>query len=252
MGTICIITPITTQGFRDVAQVSAFAPAGTELTCVTLERGPASVESALDEVLAGPGVVDAAVKAEADGCDAIVIDCMLDPALEAVREAVTIPVVGCGEAGLESAALFGAFSVVTVLQRQERAFMRLARSYGISDQLASVHGIGVNVLDLDRARGAAIAATVTACAKAHEQDGANAIVFGCTGMLGYGEEVAQALGWGPERVVDPLVNAIGVAAQAIGDDVGTDKSEHPFPEKKQVVGFEGWPNLERTFVLHSQ
>lgn len=252
MGTVCIITPITTQGFRDVAQVSAFAPADTTLTCVTLERGPASVESALDEVLAGPGVVDAALKAEADGCNAIVIDCMLDPALEAVREAVKIPVVGCGQAGLESAAQFGAFSVVTVLQRQERAFIRLSKSYGLSDQLVSVHGIGVNVLDLDRAREAAIAATVAACTKARERDDANAVIFGCTGMLGYGEAVAQALDWEPERVIDPLVNAVRVAAQAIADDVETDKYEHPFPEKKQVVGFEDWPNLERTYVLHSQ
>lgn len=247
MGTICIITPITTQGFRDVSQVSAFAPAGTTLSCVTLERGPASVESALDEVLAGPGVVDAALKAQADGCDAIVIDCMLDPALEAVREAVTIPVVGCGQAGLETAAQFGAFSVVTVLQRQERAFVRLANSYGLSDRLASVLGIGVNVLDLDKARQTAITATVAACAKARKRDEASAVVFGCTGMLGYGEEVAQALGWKPERVIDPLVNAIGVAARAISANARTDKNEYPFPEKKQVIGFEDWPNLEQSF-----
>ncbi|MGY9032866.1 MAG: aspartate/glutamate racemase family protein, partial [Rhodobacterales bacterium] len=77
------MTPIITKGFRDAEAIDALAPDGVVLSQVTLERGPASVESAVDEVLAGPGVVDAACRAEADGVDAVVIDCMLDPALEA-------------------------------------------------------------------------------------------------------------------------------------------------------------------------
>lgn len=248
MANICVIIPIITQGFRNAEQLRDFAPVGTTLSCITLERGPASVESALDEVLAGPGIVDAALRAEDSGCDAIIIDCMLDPALEAVREAVKVPVVGCGEAGLQSAAQFGAFSVVTVLQRQDRAFVRLANSYALSKQMVSVRGIGVSVLDLDRARDHAIAATVDASTKAHEEDAAKAIVFGCTGMLGYGPNVAKALGWEPERVIDPLVNALQLATRLVASSAHTDKDQHPFPEKKQVIGFSDWPELERALT----
>ncbi|MFK7878156.1 aspartate/glutamate racemase family protein [Roseobacter sp.] len=243
MMNICIITPIITKGFRDAAALHDLAPTRVKLTHTTLAQGPASVESAVDEVLAGPGVVDAAYRAEADGAGAIVIDCMLDPALEAAREAVSRPVVGCGEAGLTSAAAFGRFSVVTVLQRQDHAFFRLAAGLGVADRLVSVLGIGVNVLDLDSARDAAIAATVEACKTARDQDGAEAIVFGCTGMLGYAKETADALGWPEERVIDPLPNAIRIAAAAVEAGQFTDKLRHPFPEKKCVVGFEGWSNL---------
>ena len=46
-----VITPIITSGFRDESWLDAACPAGCELTRAFLERGPASVESAVDEVL---------------------------------------------------------------------------------------------------------------------------------------------------------------------------------------------------------
>lgn len=240
---IRVLTPITTEDFRDNSPLEKEAPDGCKITTMTLERGPASVESAIDEVLAAPGVVDAACRAEAQGCDAIVIDCMLDPALEAAREAVTIPVVGAGEAGLTAAASFGDFSVVTVLQRQEPAFQRLARQYGLAEDMVSVHGIGVSVLDLERARDVSIKATIGAAKVARDQDGAKAIVFGCTGMLGYAAPTADALGWPEDRVIDPLMNAIKTAFLAVKAGQKTDKDNHPYPDQKRVVGFEGWPTL---------
>ena len=55
------------------------------MTNSQIKQGPASIESAVDEVLAAPGVVDSAIKAEEDGVQAVVIDCMLDPGLDAAR-----------------------------------------------------------------------------------------------------------------------------------------------------------------------
>lgn len=240
---IRVLTPITTEDFRDDLPLNEAAPDGCKISTMSLRRGPASVESAIDEVLAAPGVVDAACRAEADGCDAIVIDCMLDPALEAAREAVTIPVVGAGEAGMRAAATFGDFSVVTVLQRQEPAFQRLARQYGLAADMVSVHGIGVSVLDLERDREASIEATIRAAKSARDRDGAKAIVFGCTGMLGYSAPTADALNWPEERVIDPLMNAIKVAFMAVKSGEKTNKDDHPFPDRKRVVGFEDWAAL---------
>lgn len=240
---IRVLTPITTENFREDAPLNEAAPSGCRISTMTLQRGPASVESAIDEVLAAPGVVDAACRAEAEGCHAIVIDCMLDPALEAAREAVTIPVIGAGEAGLEAAASFGGFSVVTVLQRQEPAFQRLARQYGLAARMVSVHGIGVSVLDLERDREASIEATARVAKIARDKDGAMAIVFGCTGMLGYAAPTADALGWPEERVIDPLMNAINVACRCVRAEETTNKDDHPFPDRKRVVGFEEWTAL---------
>jgi allantoin racemase len=241
---IHVVTPIISEGFRDDAPLRAAIPAGCSVTSSFLSRGPASVESAVDEVLAAPGVVDAALAAEADGAAALVIDCMLDPGLEAAREAVGIPVIGCGMAGLSTAASLGRYSIVTVLQRQERLFRPLAARYGVDDALASVRGIGVPVLDLERDRANSVEKTIAAACAARDEDGAEAIVFGCTGMLGFAAPVAEALGWdGTDgaRVIDPLPHAVSVAL---------DRARHgaadraPAPERKAVAGFEGWPALD--------
>ena len=246
---LCIITPITTKNFRDTAALSELVPGGISVKHTTLEHGPASVESAIDEVLAGPGIIDAACRAEIEGFDAIVIDCMLDPALEATREAVNIPVIGCGEAGLYAAAEFGRFSVVTVLQRQDHSFRRIAESCDLSDRLASVYGIGVNVLELDSARNHALEATIEACEIARLRDKAESIVFGCTGMLGYGRKTASALGWPSERVIDPLPNALKAAIGLVKKGHKPDKERYPFPERKPILGFDSWPILRQRLHL---
>ena len=243
MSRVRVITPIISQGFRDDAPLNSTSPAGCELSFMYLDKGPASVESAVDEVLAGPGVVDAALLAEADGMEALVIDCMLDPALDAAREAVCIPVIGCGEAAMKAAAATGTFSVVTVLQRQERAFRELSARYGIDTALCSVRGIGVPVLALETNPKASIAATIREARRAVNEDGARSIVFGCTGMLGFGDAVAKALASDVEAVIDPLPFAIAQAHRAALAGAATDKQRYPAPEPKAAAGFSGWSAL---------
>lgn len=237
-----IITPIISEGFRDDSALHEATDGLCALTSGFLDKGPASVESAVDEILAAPGVVDAAIRAEQDGAEALVIDCMLDPGLEAAREAVSIPVIGCGEAGLAAAAEHGRFSVVTVLQRQAPLFRSLARRHGLAGDLASVRGIGVPVLELDRDPEAAIEASIREARAALEEDGARSIVFGCTGMLGFGEPVSRALGGAP--VVDPLPHAVRRAAAIVKGELPREAGDHPAPERKRVAGFSGWPALE--------
>ncbi|MDH3581037.1 MAG: aspartate/glutamate racemase family protein, partial [Hyphomicrobiales bacterium] len=189
-------------------------------------------------------VIDAALLSEAEGMNALIIDCMLDPALDAAREAVGVPVIGCGEAGMRAAAAKGPFSVVTVLQRQERAFHELATRYGLADRLKSVRGIGVSVLELEKDSEASIAAAVREAKAAIETDGARSIVFGCTGMLGYGPPVAEALGIPQDRVIDPLLCAVQVAHKYASNGRVTDKQTYPVPEAKRVTGFAGWHALD--------
>jgi allantoin racemase len=245
MSSVRIITPIITAGFRNDEKLYAAIPAGCELSSMFIKNGPASVESAVDEVLAAPGVVEAALTAEAEGAEALVIDCMLDPGLDAAREAVSIPVMGCGETALRAAASFGAFSVVTVLQRQARAFHELASRYAIVENLKSVRGIGVSVLDLERETEKAVKATIEQSRAAANEDGAHTIVFGCTGMLGFGDPVAIALGELVTRVFDPLPFAVAQAHAAAQSGEKSDKDSYPSPEPKTIRGFSDWPAIEK-------
>lgn len=244
MSHIRVITPIIAEASRDGAALAPELPHGCTVSFRHLEFGPASIESAVDEVLAAPGVVDAALQGHDEGADALVIDCMLDPALDAAREAVDLPVVGCGEAAMRCASGAGAFSVVTVLQRQEQAFRRLAARYGVAERLVSVRGIGIGVLELERDRTASIAAAIGAGRTALREDAAEAIVFGCTGMLGYARPVAEALRLSPERVIDPLPHAIRTAHAAATRGAEHDGTASPAPDAKMVLGFTGWGRLD--------
>jgi len=234
-----IITPLISAGFRDDSALGALVGEECKISSGVLDKGPASVESAVDEVLAAPGVIDAAIRAEKGGAQAIVIDCMLDPGLAAAREAVSVPVVGAGAAGVEAATALGRFSIVTVLDRQAPMFHALALRYGFADRLTSVRGIGVPVLELEEDRDAAVAKTVEACRKAFLEDHAEAIVFGCTGMLGFAVPVAEALGIAASKIIDPLPNAVRAALAAIPQG----GSGMPKPERKRVSGFEAWNHL---------
>lgn len=242
---IHVVTPIISRGFRNDAPLMRALPPDAKLTSVFLRNGPASVESAVDEALAAPGVIDAAIAAERRGADAVVIDCMLDPGLEAAREAVGIPVIGCGEAAFRHAATFGPFTVITVLDRQARAFGRMARLHALDGALKNVRAIGVPVLALEQDAERAFAATLSEARAAMQKDGARAVVFGCTGMLGFGEKLAAELDNAIE-VVDPLPLAVAKAHEAAARGEFTDKTLYPSPERKSIAGFDGWPELVNT------
>ena len=98
---IRVITPVTNKIFAEkgARAYAENARPDVMVSSVSLEKGPASVESIYEESIAAPQVVRCAIEAERDGVDAVVIDCMNDPGLEAAREAVSIPVTASGGAG---------------------------------------------------------------------------------------------------------------------------------------------------------
>ena len=61
------------------------------------------------------------------------------------------------------------FAVVTVLQRQERAFGDLARKYGLAEAMTGTVGIGIPVLALETDRENAIAATIQGSKDCHRR-----------------------------------------------------------------------------------
>ena len=76
--------------------LSAFAMPSTEISVECIAHGPESIESAYDEILAGPYVIQQAVEAEKAGFDAVIVYCGSDPAVAAAREILNIPVIGEG------------------------------------------------------------------------------------------------------------------------------------------------------------
>jgi allantoin racemase len=75
----------------------SIAESGTEIDAAQVSEGPPAVESEVDAVNAGPEVLRLVKDAEEEGCDAAIVWCAGDPALDAARELVDIPVIGPGE-----------------------------------------------------------------------------------------------------------------------------------------------------------
>jgi len=239
---IRVIVPVTTKEFEAMSleQYSAGARPDTEISVVCVDKGPVSIESRYDEVFAVPDVVAKTVQAEKDGVAAVIVDCMADPGVEAAREMVSIPVVGPAETSMHIAAMLGhKFSVVTVLDSLIPLFDDHVTKAGLARQLASVRAVNIPVLELDdQAR--LLSALVEQSVKAVREDGAHAIILGCTGMAGLARDVEEGLsreGIVDIPIIDPAILAVKVAEALADLGLSHSKRTYPAPPKKERVGY---------------
>jgi allantoin racemase len=239
---IRVIAPVILEGPTppSVQQFARMARPDCEVEVVFLDRGPASIESEYEEALAAPDTIAKAKEGEETGADAIVVDCMLDPGLEAARERVSIPVVGPAQVSMHMAAMLShRFSIVTVVSRLISPFYKLARTYGVSDYLGSVRAIEVPVLELERDQQATVTPLVEQASRAIEEDGSQAIVFGCTGMAGLARAVEDGLrarGYAVP-VIDPGVAALKTAEVLVDLRLAHSKLAYPIPPVKALLGY---------------
>ena len=190
-----VIVPITTKALEEETkkEIAKIGLPGVDIEVERIEYGTASIESMYDEMLCAPGIIKVAERAQAHGFDGVFIDCMGDPALDAVRERLDIPVVGAARpCMLYAADLASKFTIVTVVENVIGMFENQARGLGLRDKLASVRTTDIPVLDLaDKEK--TVKALVGESVRAIEEDGAHAIILGCTGMMGVAEDLGKAL-----------------------------------------------------------
>lgn len=205
----------------------------TEIYVVSLGKGPASIESAYDEELAAPWILERVREAEEKGFDAVIIDCMGDPALHAAREIVSIPVIGPCQASLAVASTVSdKFSIVTVLNSVLPLLRRKVREYGFEGKVASVRSVEVPVLELEEKREEVKARLLSESKRALEEDGAEAIILGCTGMIGMAAELQESLN---VPVIDPAVTSVKMAEIMVDMRIMQSKREYPKPPDKLRV-----------------
>ncbi|MCA9876456.1 MAG: hypothetical protein KC442_01695 [Thermomicrobiales bacterium] len=245
-----IITPITTTGFASIKPFLPLVRSDTELSHVQIEHGPASIESDYDEMLATPATVARIIEAEQDGVDAVIINCMGDPGMQAGREAVRMPVIGPCEATMHLASMLGhTFSVITVMKSLRRSFENHAKIYGLQDKLASVRAVEIPVLELEDDRERLVRLLADEAQLAIEQDGAHVMLFGCTGMIGAAQAVEEELarrGYPDVPVLDSMVWAVKLAEAVTDMGVVHSKLSWPFPPEKRIMGYEFLPRQMST------
>ena len=108
-----------TFGPQEVARrqkvLQEYAGAGVAVAVEPTAKGPVAIESAHDAGLVVPELIRLGPAAEKRGFSAIAIGCYSDPGLDALRELLTIPVIGPGAASLHLAAQLGTRGVTLTI-----------------------------------------------------------------------------------------------------------------------------------------
>lgn len=158
-----------------------------------LDHGTDSIECELDVVLAGPDILRKVQAAEKDGYDGVFISCFDDPAVSAAREIVDIPVVGAFEPSMLLAMGLGdRICIVTVLAEGLSATEKKIKQMAIADRMTPVRYVDIPVLELeDRQR--MLEELTKESLLGIEQDRAQVIVLGCTGMTNVYKKLQENL-----------------------------------------------------------
>jgi allantoin racemase len=194
---------------------------GTSVVHYDLHYPPLSGGSALTLALSDLLHVEAGLRAADDGRDAIFVNAVPSYGVALLRASVAVPVVAGGEAAMLAArTLGGRFSIVTVWPRSfsSTLYGRLLSETGMEEHCASVVYASTEdevadgvYTDLGTAAPGLLDRLERACRRAIDQDGARAIVLGCTCMhLLAGELVARL----DRPVLDPMIVGWRAAALA--------------------------------------
>lgn len=188
------------------------------------------LDSMLDAVLAGPEIVSMAMKAQSQGYDAVILYCFSDPAVEACREALEIPVIGGGQAACLSAlTVCRQFGVIVSQPQRIPEKRQFFYQTGIHpDRVCGLEAVDLmgrparENIDFTVERLSIAARTLIA------RDGAQAIVLGCLSFLGMDNPLSQKLG---VPVIDAAAASVAIAAACVRMNLSTSSASYPMPPK---------------------
>jgi allantoin racemase len=241
-----------------------FGPEGVELRAAQIPpelRGPdvsfgfvpvrnscKVVDSYYEAAILEAYVIEAGLTAQDEGYDAVVMDSVADPGLDALRSRLTIPVIGPGEVAFHLACMLGKrFSIITMWQAWAFNYDKVLAGSGLERFLMSVRSIDVHpdVEGLLGDRRDELSERLTQQAKlAIEEDGANIIVLGSTTMHEASAYMADGL---PCPVINPGPTAVALAQALVRLGLSHSKLAWPGPGEVQdekffsLVGTDGEP-----------
>lgn len=231
-----------TQGIADEGK-ELFAKiakqTGVDIIDPFITEGPTSIENEVDDALCIPPTLRLGLEAKAAGADGIIVNCMCDPGVKALRCLLDIPVVGPAETAFHLAASLGhKFSVVDIGDDTGPLVESQVHEYGLWDKFASIRGTGVGVEEIHS--GDIFATMGDAALAAVIEDKADVIVLGCTGFTGCAEAVKNHLaqnGITGVPVIDPLPLAIRTLIGIVREGLCHSKRAFRTPsEKKGLAG----------------
>lgn len=218
---LLVINPNTTASMTTTIERAArrVARPGTRVVATQPERGPASIQGYLDVARSLDGILDIATRHK--DADATVVACFDDTGLEALRCVMDGPVIGIGEASFHAASMIACrFSVVTTLARSVSGLRDNLARYGLIGRCAGIRAAEIPVLSLETDPEMARLRIEAEIRTALRDDGAEAIVLGCSGMTDLTESLSVQFG---VPIIDGVGSAVAMADALVAAGLRTSK-----------------------------
>lgn len=218
-----------------VQRMKRAASPDTTIHMECLEETKICIDSQLDVALASPEIIKKAIKAEKEGYDAVLLYCTSDPAMEACREAVKIPVIGGGMASFLTAAAVGSrYSMIITSKERESEKYRFIKASGLNPgDFISVQSIEYDILSMQKQKEKTDTVNqLAAAAKKCVADGADVVILGCLGFAGMGEDVSHEVG---VPVIDPAFAMVGLAEALCRQKLAQSRHAYCNPPKRARI-----------------
>jgi allantoin racemase len=180
-----ILSPLKATGddlARRQRRYADHAGPHTRVQVDNLEGGPVALNSSGDVLASAAAIYRQALQTSPADWQAILIDCVFDPAVQEIREETGIPTFGPTRLTLPLIPLVaGNFSIIARTQRQCQLLAELVQKEGYGDALQSLRALDVSYKEAKQPH---IFTRVMSerLRSAVAQDGAQAIMFGSTTM----------------------------------------------------------------------
>lgn len=159
---------------------------------VNLTEGPVFLMGRYDEHKVISEIIAIAQEAEKAGFHGIFVSCFYDTAVSLLREIVKIPVMGPLTSSILTAHLISqTYAIITVVESVRVIVIPILRAWNLHHHLS---GIYVTDLALDKLHDFdLLLAELLKCSEKAVSDGAQALILGCTGIVGLTEALTTAL-----------------------------------------------------------
>ncbi|WP_327437747.1 aspartate/glutamate racemase family protein [Pseudomonas donghuensis] len=192
---IAMLAPVNSSAYNTalMACIAPVVPADVSVQVFNLEQGSPSIENRLNLSENAPAVVALAQRLEQEGFDGIWLSDFDMCGVEAAREVIDIPIIGgFPTSAFTALGLCQRFSIITILQSTLALQQGHVATYGQSNNFASIRAIDCPVARLSDVDVVLVKALEAGLAAVRE-DGAQALLLGCTGFMGVAERLSRLL-----------------------------------------------------------
>ncbi len=206
----------------------------THVECVPVRNSATLVDCYYEALVFDMYIVEAALRAEEEGYDAVVMDTVSDSGLYALRSRLNIPVIGPGLVSYAVAIMLGKrFSIITMWDKWRHLYEKNLDTYHLWDKCASIRAVNIppDVEVLFAGKEEEMFERLTEEGRrAIDEDGADVILLGSTTMHQAGDYMSAHL---PAPVINPGPVAIKLTESLV--QLGLTHSKVAFAAPSTII-----------------